>query len=218
MKRVPASRYVIFALIAGVGLYWDLFSKQTVFTDLGSPADSSSPVQPVPGTHQLFAFPPNHQGISQAYLEGWLSFRLLTSFNEGALWGIGQRWTALFAVLSILAAGGIIAWLFVCAAAQSLWLTMTLGLIMAGTLGNLWDRLGLHACRRVNGESVFAVRDFLLFTFGDFNWPVFNFADVFLVTGAMMLMLQSSTSRREHAPNADASTTTAATASRASNP
>ena len=36
-----------------------------------------------------------------------------------------------------------------------------------------------------------AVRDFLLFHFNGWDWPVFNFADVFLVTGATMLALQS---------------------------
>ena len=119
-----------------------------------------------------------------------MTTRLFTSFNEGALWGIGQGWTWLFALLSILAACGVFYWLFVHGAAISKWLTVALSLIMAGTLGNLWDRVGLHGCE-VDGRPIFGVRDFLLFTFGEFHWPVFNFADVFLVTGAIMLVLQS---------------------------
>jgi signal peptidase II len=62
---------------------------------------------------------------------------------------------------------------------------------MAGTMGNLYDRLGLHGYVDRNGTTILAVRDFLLFTFGDFHWPVFNFADSFLVTGAIMLVLHS---------------------------
>lgn len=195
MKPVPASRYVVFALLAGGGLFWDLFSKHTVFRDLGYPADYvqrhvQKRIEPVPGKHTLFDAPAHHEGVSDPYLQGWTSFRLWTSFNEGALWGIGQGWTWLFALLSIVAAAGVLYWLFVHGAAISWWLTAALSLIMAGTLGNLWDRLALHGCV-VDGKLMYGVRDFLLFTFGKFPWPVFNFADVFLVTGAIMLVLQS---------------------------
>ena len=193
MKRVPASRYVVFVLIAGGGLFADLFSKHVVFTDLGYfPDGRNNPDKPpVIGQHTLFDAPPRREGESRPYIEGWTSFRLFTDFNPGALWGIGKDWTWLFALLSVAAAGGVIYWLFVHKAAQNLWLTATLALIMAGTLGNLWDRTGQHGYLKETGETVFAVRDFLLFTFGRFNWPVFNFADVFLVTGAIMLVLQS---------------------------
>ena len=107
-----------------------------------------------------------------------------------ALWGIGQGYTWIFAILSAVAVVGVLYWLFALGAANSWWLTLSLALIMAGTLGNLYDRLGLHGCI-VNGTIKYAVRDFLLFTFGDWNYPVFNFADVFLVTGALMLVVQS---------------------------
>jgi signal peptidase II len=125
-----------------------------------------------------------------------MTFRLFTSFNEGALWGMGQGYTWLFATLSIVAAIGILFWLFVAGAARSLWLTIALAFIMAGTLGNLYDRMGQHRCTELNPvtgipEQIYAVRDFLLFTFGRFHWPVFNFADVFLVTGAILLVVQS---------------------------
>jgi signal peptidase II len=82
-------------------------------------------------------------------------------------------------------------WLFAFSAARSLWLTIALALILGGTLGNLYDRIGLHGCRDTQGANIAAVRDFLLFTFGDFHWPVFNFADVFLVSGASMLVVHS---------------------------
>ncbi len=42
-----------------------------------------------------------------------------------------------------------------------------------------------------DGHPVFAVRDFLHFRFGSFDWAVFNLADVFLVCGATMLGLHS---------------------------
>src|SRR2546423_1759241 len=57
-------------------------------------------------------------------------------------------------------------------------LCAALGLILAGTLGNLYDRLIFDG-----------VRDFLYFHW--FEWPVFNFADCCLVSGACLLLLQA---------------------------
>ena len=177
MKRVSANRFVCFFILAASGLSWDLYSKHEVFEDLGYPAHTSSWVR--------------------EFFGGWLTFRLQTSFNEGALWGIGQGYTWVFAALSVVAIVGVLYWLFVVGTARSLWLTISLALIMAGTLGNLFDRLGLHNCiDPVDGSQIHAVRDFLLFTFGGWPWPIFNFADVFLVTGAIMLVLHSFSSDR----------------------
>ena len=103
---------------------------------------------------------------------------------------MGQGFSSLFALLSVLAAIGILTWLTYFRGAASLWLCVTLGLVLAGTLGNLYDRLGWHG-NEIDGERMYAVRDFLAFTFGTYHYPIFNFADVFLVTGAIMLGVYS---------------------------
>lgn len=187
MSPIPRNRYVAFLLIALLGLAIDLGSKDAIFARLGGVGLAGAEVYDFFGS--------------------WLTFRLFTSINHGALWGIGQGMTWLFALLSIVAASGVIVWLFVYRAANSLWLTVSLALIMAGTLGNLYDRAGLHGIVDANGAAVYGVRDFLLFTFGTFHWPVFNFADVFLVTGAIMLGIQSL--RAEAAENSAAPATPA---------
>jgi signal peptidase II len=189
MSRIPANRLLIFVLLTAVALTVDLYSKSVVFKDLGYPG--AEPQASSLGQHERFAFPATLEGESVAYVDGWLQFRLLTSFNRGALWGVGQEYTWLFAGLSLAAVVGIPIWLFGFSAARSLWLTIALALILGGTLGNLYDRIGLHGCRDSHGAPIAAVRDFLLFTFGAFHWPVFNFADVFLVTGASMLVVHS---------------------------
>ena len=171
MTPVPRNRYVWFFLLAIIGLTIDLGSKSAVFGQLGYPGGQST------WTHGFFG--------------DWGSVCFLTSINEGALWGMGQGYTWLFALLSIFAVAGVSVWLFVYRAAHSLWLTIALGLIMAGTLGNLYDRLGLHGCVRLDGSSIYGVRDFLAFTFGTYHYPIFNGADCFLVTGAIMLAIQS---------------------------
>ncbi|MEX1232396.1 MAG: signal peptidase II [Planctomycetaceae bacterium] len=169
-KNYPANRWISFWLLVVLGVALDLYSKAVVFQNLGYP---------------------NRQGpLLWESSTGWLTFRFVTSFNHGALWGFGQGFTLVFATLSVVAVIGVVYWLFFRNGASSLWMTVSLGFVTAGALGNLYDRLALHGYV-VDGEPIYAVRDFLLFTFGTFHWPVFNFADVFLVTGSIMLILQS---------------------------
>ncbi|GAB4137456.1 MAG: hypothetical protein Tsb009_05010 [Planctomycetaceae bacterium] len=189
MKRVPANRYVIFLAIAVLGVTFDLYSKHVVFADLGYCDDFRVPIQK--GNHEIFEPAAQREGESRLYLDGWLKFRLLTSFNEGALWGIGQGLTFLFGGLGLILIVGILAWLFYFGAAESRWLTVALAFVMAGALGNLWDRLALHGCVDGDGNPIYGVRDFLFFNFGTYPYPIFNFADAFLVTGAIMLFVQS---------------------------
>lgn len=169
MKQVPANRYILFALIVLGGTLLDLWSKSFVFAKYGAPG-----------------------GRSGWIIDSWVKFELHTSFNTGALWGIGQGMAWLFAILSVVAFCGVLYWLFVAGAAKSLWLTVTLGMITAGTLGNLYDRLALHGYTNpATGEPLQAVRDFLRFRFGTFEWATFNVADILLVVGAIMLVVQS---------------------------
>ena len=183
LNGVPKNRYVVFATLLCGGLALDLWSKGVVFSMLGYP---------------------HGQGNVTSFFGGWMTFRLFTSFNHGALWGIGQGWTPVFAILSAFAAAAVLFWLFVRGAARSAWLTTALGFVMAGALGNLYDRTGLHGYNDTDGSRIYAVRDFLLFTFGDFHWPVFNVADICLVTGAIMLVLQSLTATETNEESAPA--------------
>ena len=89
MKRVPANRYLVFFLIAGLGLFWDLFSKDMVFADLGYHDPDFPAIVLNKGKHQLFAHPPLIEGQSKPYLNGWLKFRLWTNFNRGCV--VGNR-------------------------------------------------------------------------------------------------------------------------------
>jgi signal peptidase II len=171
---VPRSRYVAFGLIVSLALAWDLVSKWWAFELLGGPHRWSDWL------------------LTGLWGEG--VFRLETNFNRGALWGIGQGKTWLFASLCVAAVGMVLYWLFWRGAARSWSWTVALSLIMAGTLGNLYDRLGLHGwIDAQTGRVEYAVRDFLAFTIPVINypWPVFNFADTYLVVGASLLVLQS---------------------------
>ena len=156
MKRVPRANLTLFLVLAGGGAVLDLTSKWLVFTKVGPPG--APPLKLWPGV-----------------------FSLTTSFNKGALWGLGGGVpfaNVVFACLSVLAGAAIVYWLFWHGAAKDRFLTAALGLIMAGTIGNCYDRL-------VWGK----VRDWIYFEL--INWPIFNLADSMLVCGACVLMLQA---------------------------
>jgi signal peptidase II len=169
MTSVPANRCIVFAALTAVGCAVDLATKAWMFSR------------------------PELRGGAASWLwTGHVGFQL--SLNEGALWGLGQGNAWLFATLSAAAAVAIPVWLFWFRAARDLWLTVALGLVMGGVLGNLYDRLGLPGLVRpstnqLTDQRVFAVRDWILVQWNDrWRWPNFNVADSLLVVGAALLV------------------------------
>jgi signal peptidase II len=160
---VHLSRYVLFFGIAMGGCAADLATKSWIFAKLG-----------MPGGRTLWLW------------DGYVGFQ--TSLNRGALFGLGQGQVWLFASLSFVAAAGILYWLFLAGGVRDGWLTLALGAIMAGILGNLYDRLGLWAPPNMDGVDYHAVRDWILFAYGDWRWPNFNLADSLLVCGATVIV------------------------------
>ena len=169
--RLPRSRYVVFAAITVVGCAVDLATKSWAFDRLGS--QTGKAIWIVPDI-----------------------LSLETSLNRGALFGIGQAHTTVFAGLSVVAGMFIVYWLFIARAAYDGLLTAALGSVSGGILGNLYDRLGFPGLTwrfpvEDRGERVFAVRDWIHFQIYDvFDWPVFNIADCLLVCGAGLLLVR----------------------------
>ena len=85
----------------------------------------------------------------------------------------------MFAAVSLLAAVGITYWSLRPATRRDRILSGALGLILAGTMGNFYDRVVFSG-----------VRDFLHW-YRFYDWPVFNIADSCLVCGATLLLLQA---------------------------
>jgi signal peptidase II len=177
---IPLSRYVWFWSLAAIGCALDLATK-----------------------HWMFSRPELIAGDTWWVVPNYVGFQL--SLNEGALFGMGQGKVWMFAVCSIAAALAIPIWLFVFGGAVDRALTIVLGCILGGVLGNLYDRVGMPGLAWGDfnptraGEPVYAVRDFILLAWkwDDVDWrnrvvwPNFNLADSFLVCGAIALLLLS---------------------------
>lgn len=107
-------------------------------------------------------------------------FSLRLSKNYGALFGAFQGMGIIFIVASIVAAVVIVWYLYVKEKRPTLYMEVSLGILLSGVIGNLYDRV------------VFGyVRDFIGLHAGDYTWPYFNAADVFICVGVGLLLLRS---------------------------
>jgi signal peptidase II len=174
-------RFLFWAL-ALVGLTADQASKYSVFAWLeGKPHNQYVLFRSEgDGGFQLVAaFQEDSRGVPVRDARG----NPIPHVNQGALFGIGRgHKTAAntgFAIVSLLAALAILYWSCQKSTTRDLWLSAALGLILAGTLGNLYDRVVFDG-----------VRDFLHWNYL-FDWPVFNLADCCLVVGASLLLVQA---------------------------
>ncbi len=112
-------------------------------------------------------------------IEGFFYFTFLE--NTGAMWGIfsSKEWAqTFFKIFTALALVAFAFFFYFAYKKNYKWLTYAIVLIFGGTIGNYIDRLFFDA-----------VRDFIGFTFGSYNFPIFNLADCFLVVGVIMVMI-----------------------------
>ncbi len=114
-------------------------------------------------------------------VDGFFSFG--RTVNKGVIFGKFPGARTLWLVVSIAAVPAIAAIFF--SAGKPRWnLTITLGLILAGTIGNMYDRI-----------TVGAVRDFIKFYYvrsdgTEVVWPLFNLADSCICVGVFLLTVE----------------------------
>lgn len=182
--QLSAGRYLLFVGVLVAGCSLDLATKSFIFDAYHDPTGVAPPEQ-------------------HWWIDGWLGIE--TSVNQGALFGLGQGKSNWFALLSVAALAGILYWLFVLRAAFDRWLTIALGAVSGGILGNLYDRLGLwhgrgegsYAGVELPKNQLFGVRDWIHFRWegAPFSfldpWPNFNIADMLLVCGAASLFIHA---------------------------
>ncbi len=108
-------------------------------------------------------------------------FSLVLVYNRGVSFGIfneapdWSRWALI--VFAVPIAVALLIWMRF---AETRLLSVALGLVAGGALGNVIDRI-LYG----------AVVDFLDFHIGDWHWPAFNVADSAITVGVVLLILDS---------------------------
>ena len=144
----------VFLAVGGCAV--DLLTKRVLFQRLGMPGQK-----------------PPHWIIPEY-------FGFETSINTGGLFGMFSGNTLPLAVISFFAIAGVLWWLTFGGASRDRMMSVILGMILGGILGNLYDRMGLW--------GIHGVRDWILFQYEQYVWPNFNIADMLLVCGAALMM------------------------------
>jgi signal peptidase II len=181
--RSPAAiaRFLV-TTVAGLAL--DLWTKKLAFTQLAE----GPPFQTLDdhGRQHWFVFLRRDLLPSRGcvIIPHWLNFQV--TVNEGAVFGLGQGQRWLFLVISI-AAIAFLTYLFTTSGRQRFY-QFVLGLLLAGVLGNMYDRFRFGY-----------VRD-MIYALPGWHWPgtgrevfpwIFNVADVLLCCGVGLIFIYS---------------------------
>lgn len=117
---------------------------------------------------------------------------LVWNQNQGAAFGIlrGQFWV--FIAISLVAVAALAYFSAVASKKDGWGYQAVLGMLTAGVLGNLYDRVALGYVR--DFIDMYAgyrpLADKLVGWFGTNHWPTYNFADAFICVGAVGLLVK----------------------------
>lgn len=110
---------------------------------------------------------------------------IIRSENEGVVFGMFPGKATIFIFLSFLAIAAIV-FVYIKSDKNIFGSNIALGLILAGALGNLWDRMWFKY-----------VRDFIDLHLGHkYHWPTFNVADSLICVGISLMFFSSFSSSR----------------------
>lgn len=105
---------------------------------------------------------------------------ILRSENEGVVFGLFPGKTNAFIILSVIAIIAILC-VYIWSDKKHIMPNLALGLVLAGAIGNLWDRVWYGH-----------VRDFIDLHAGNkYHWPAFNIADSLICIGISIMVVTS---------------------------
>ncbi len=105
---------------------------------------------------------------------------ILRSENKGVVFGLFPGKTTVFIIFSAIAIA-VILFLYIRSDKTIFLSNLALGLVLAGAVGNLWDRIWFSS-----------VRDFIDLHIGEkYHWPTFNIADSLICIGIFVMVFTS---------------------------
>ncbi len=115
-------------------------------------------------------------GQSQTIIDNF--FYYTYSHNQGGAWGILSGHVGLFILIGLIAFGAMFFYFFKTNKSQR-FMRYGIVLLFAGALGNFLDRVMLGY-----------VRDFINFVIFGYDFPVFNIADISIVIGVCLIIIE----------------------------
>ena len=103
-------------------------------------------------------------------------FSLTLVYNKGAAWGLFSNNRLLLILITLIALILIVS--FLKSFKKNTRNNIAFGLLLGGMSGNLIDRI-IHR----------SVTDYLSFNIFGYDFPIFNFADICIVVGAILIMI-----------------------------
>jgi len=154
----------LFLAVAALGASLDLMTKHLAFKHIAHSLDEVT------------------------IIDGFFYFGRTT--NPGVVFGMGGGAKTMWKVISV-AAVPVILVIFATVRKPKWILTVSLGMILGGTIGNMYDRVFAE----INGAKIGEVRDFIKFIYwlpwtGKKVWPLFNLADAFICVGVFLLTVE----------------------------
>lgn len=181
------SYYLLFIGVAFLALFIDLWSKEVIWNNWLAPQAEAEATEVVifdadnepiytRSSHSSLSSHPLSAGEQRptpdlAVIPRYL--HLTRAFNTGAAFGFGAEISRAWFMTTNLVAILLVAFSLVWRRPSRLLVIMA-GILLGGALGNFYDRLIYQG-----------VRDFI----NIFFWPIFNFADIFIVVGGIVYII-----------------------------
>ena len=130
-------------------------------------------------------------GYSVEIIKGCLTFTLV--HNKGAAFGLLQGFSWLFILMAVVTGTFILLYLSIYHQ-EDRRICWALVMILSGAIGNMIDRV-------LYGYVI----DYVLVYYGDWSWPVFNFADVAINIGVGLILIDMFLEFRNRKPEQEES-------------
>ncbi len=200
-KSEPAFRsaaaVALFVILTVSGLAADLVTKHTVFDSLLNDPDLAARAENVRKAARLRNTPLTTRQVLHSFRKPLCcGVQLTLSTNPGVVFGWSMPPWAVIAstVLTV----GLVGWFFASSDRRARSMHLAMAFILAGALGNLYDRLYSHVAPLGMEPISRNVRDFIDCSAWGYPW-VYNIADVLLVVGVGVIALNwILTAAREH--------------------